>query len=221
MNKYENAAWRNLPQGAMRPGGLKLTEQLLDLAHLEQNAKILDVGCGLGSTSWYLRTLGYQATGVDISQSLIQEGLLRYPENDLLRADAAAMSFEDSCFDAVLSECSLSVMPHQAVLKECYRLLKTRGKLLVSDLYAREYSATNKIHSLEASLMMQHEWLELLKKNNFIKINFLDCSKAFTEFAVRAIWEYGSLEKLFDCGQWCNLAAAKPGYFLLVAQKGE
>ncbi len=220
MNKYESNTWTQMPQGAMRPGGLQLTGQLLELASMENRARILDIGCGLGSTVSELNKLGFQAIGVDISQKLIEKGRIKYPDAYLQVADGTGLPFDAGSFDAVICECSLSVMPAEHVLEECNRLLIPGGRVLISDLYVRRKPQTTRLDTLDVSLMMQDQWVELLKKCGFSDIQFIDCSKAFTEFAIRAIWEYGSLENLFDCKQWRHAKLAKPGYFLSVSTKG-
>lgn len=219
MNIYESATWRHLPEGAMRPGGLKLTEQLLDLAQLPRQSSILDIGCGLGSTVSKLNELGYQAMGLDISASLIEEGRSLFPDQQLLVADAADIPLPAASFDAILAECSLSIMPADKVLRQCRQLLRPYGKLLISDIYARQASEVDSAPALGACLLTQAQWLRLLSQSGFAKIQFSDCSDAFKEFAIKVIWEYGSLDKLFDCGQWHNAASAKPGYFLLICEK--
>jgi arsenite methyltransferase len=219
MNIYESAAWRHLPEGAMRPGGLKLTEHLLDLAQLPRQSCILDIGCGLGSTVSKLSALGYKPMGIDISAGLIEEGRLRFPDQQLLVADAADIPLPAASFDAILAECSLSVMPADKVLRQCWRLLRPHGKLLISDIYARKASEVDNTPALGACLLTENQWLQLVGQSGFTKIQFSDCSDVFKEFAIKVIWEYGSLDKLFDCGQWSNAASAKPGYFLLICEK--
>ncbi|HBC91934.1 MAG TPA: hypothetical protein DCZ10_03270 [Pelotomaculum sp.] len=220
MNKYESNTWTQMPQGAMRPGGLQLTGQLLQLAALENRARILDIGCGLGSTVGKLNELGYRAMGVDSSQKLIEKGRIEYPDTHLLVADGADLPFDAGSFDAVICECSLSVMPAQHVLAECNRLLRPGGKVLISDLYVRQKPQTIGLDTLDAGLMTRDQWVELLEQSGFAHIQFVDSSKDLTEFVIRTIWKHGSLEEIFDCRQWRQAKLAKPGYFLSVATKG-
>lgn len=219
MNKYESKAWIEMPQGAMRPGGLELTCQLLELASLDTKARILDIGCGLGSTVFKLSELGNRVMGVDISEKLIEEGRIKYPDIHLLVADGTALPFAECSFDAVICECSLSVMPAQLVLEECKRVLNPGGKVLISDIYVRKKPSITTLDTLDVFLMMQDQWEDMLRQSGFCDIQFIDYSEAFTEFVIRAIWEYGGLEKLFDCKQWCHAKLAKPGYFLSVSTK--
>jgi len=219
MNIYESNSWMQTQQGAMRPGGLQLTGQLLELAALVNEARILDLGCGLGGTVSKLKELGYQAVGVDISPLLVQQGLIKHPGTQLMVGDAANLPFDAETFDAVIYECSLSVMPARQVLQECNRVLQPSGKVLISDIYARQKPPIPKWDALDVNLLLQNEWIELLEQSGFAGIQFVDCSKALTEFLVKVIWEHGSLENILDCRQWSRIKPAKPGYFLAVATK--
>jgi len=217
LNEYEKEAWLQMPQGAMRPGGLNLTGNLLELATakgLKPGSSICDVGCGTGSTVSKLNELGFLATGLDISQKLINHGKTKYPGIKLLCADATEMPFESGSFEAVISECSLSVMDTGEVLRECYRILKPEGLLLLSDVYVRNEQA-----AVDAGFYTKEQWTGLIENCGFSVIEFQDCSKAFTEFIIQAIWNFGSLDKLFDCQKWSGSRSRKLGYFLMLAVK--
>lgn len=120
-----------------RPGGLKLTDELLAQHPLARGAQVLDIGCGSGATVYHMRDqYGYDAKGIDM--------LLPCAENELLKAgDAHALPYENNSFDAVLYECSFSKFtnPAQALL-EAARVLKPGGVLLISDLYAQGEETT-------------------------------------------------------------------------------
>lgn len=203
LNMYEYEAWRSLPENAMRPGGTALTRRLLALSPIAKHQRILDVGCGVGSTVSYLHKEGYDAVGVDISEKLVAEGKRLYPECSLVSTDAARLPFDQGAFDAVISECALSIMP-VCVLLQCRRVLQKDGILFISDLYRRKE---------EGELWSKAQWEECLAKNGFSVITWQDCSDVFAEFVARAIWQHGSLNKAPGSCQW-----RQAGYFLLAAR---
>lgn len=211
---YEDEVWMSMPHG-MRPGGLELTGQLVRMAALKGGSKILDIGCGMGSTVDYLNGQGFDAAGVDASQKLVQAGRQKYPGTRLLASDGALLPFGDASFDAAFCECSLSAMPARSVLQECCRVLAPGGKALVSDIYARRISHDG---AEKSAYRTRGEWEKLFERCGFGIVQFVDATRALTEFAVRFVWEHGSLEKLADCGL-CIHASEKPGYFLLMAVK--
>jgi SAM-dependent methyltransferase len=123
----------------IRPGGEALTKKAIGLANLPCGARILDIGCGEGDTVALLaRQYGFEATGVDISYKLIEKGKTRHAGLDLQRMEAEFLDFESKSFDAVFMECSLSVCRlHEDAIFEAYCVLKSGGKLIISDLYRK------------------------------------------------------------------------------------
>jgi SAM-dependent methyltransferase len=115
----------------MRPGGLGLTKQLLGLRPLGPGAKALDVGCGDGRTVDYLNGEGgVEAWGVDAEC---------HGGERLVPGSAESLPFETASFDAVIFECSLSVVADpDAALREAARVLKTDGAVYLADLYLPE-----------------------------------------------------------------------------------
>jgi SAM-dependent methyltransferase len=112
------------------PGGLNLTERAVRLAQLKPGMRVLDVGCGDGLAVELLRKSGIDARGADLAA-----------ENSayITRADAAALPFADGEFDAILFECSLSEMDDAiAALHEAERVVKPRGLLIMSDIFAKK-----------------------------------------------------------------------------------
>ena len=108
------------------PGGEGHTRRMLELAALPRGARILDMGAGAGETLRLLRTLGFDAVGIDLSPHV--------PE--VLCADFLHAPFPDGSFDAVLSQCAFFVSGDvPGALREANRLLKRGGKLLLSDVF--------------------------------------------------------------------------------------
>jgi len=116
-----------------RPGGMTLTERGIRYAKITAGMRVLDVGCGDGTTVRHLRALGIDAIGVDVDP--------RNPNGDefIIRADAVALPFERGEFDAVLFECSLSEMSDAIeALREAERVVKPLGILMMSDIFAKK-----------------------------------------------------------------------------------
>ncbi|GHV78693.1 hypothetical protein AGMMS49944_04840 [Spirochaetia bacterium] len=101
----------------------------MSLCALGNKARALDVGCGDGRTVDYLAGKpGVEAWGIDLKPGL---------DGRLLTGRAEALPFETASFDAVLFECSLSVIACPgAALREAARVLKPDGVVYMADLYA-------------------------------------------------------------------------------------
>jgi phenylacetate-coenzyme A ligase PaaK-like adenylate-forming protein len=109
----------------MKLEGPDLTRRLLGLCALPVNARVLDVGCGAGETVRYLQKAGREVWGIDTD-----------PGPGMIRGRAETLPFSSASLDALIFECSLSLVadPDQA-LKEAGRVLKPGGLVYIADLY--------------------------------------------------------------------------------------
>jgi len=63
---------------------------------------VLDVGCGFGQLTDYLRRQGHAAVGVDLLAPCIEAGRARFPQADLRVAQSEDLDFPDKSFDTVV-----------------------------------------------------------------------------------------------------------------------
>ena len=107
------------------PGGEKHSRYLIELAFLETPARWLDMGAGDGDTVRLLRSLGYEAEGIDLSPR----------GEDVVQGDYLKAPYEDGSYDGILSQCSFYVSGNvPGALAEAGRLLRKGGKLVFSDV---------------------------------------------------------------------------------------
>ncbi|HET9658115.1 MAG TPA: methyltransferase domain-containing protein [Kineosporiaceae bacterium] len=240
---YEDAALRRVTGDALRPGGPELTDHALSLAGLYHGARVLDLGCGAGTTVQRLTTRhGLAAAGLDLSAQLTAAGRARSPGLPLLRGRAERLPLADASVDAVLAECVLSLLPDPAVaLAEVARVLRTRGRIVIADLYARNHSAADDLRRLPDGSCLRGAFtvqrlLRMIRRGGFALLCWEDHSAALTELAVRLVLNDGGADRL-----WCPvpvpvaggraaapvspepdraaIRAARPGYFVLIAEK--
>ncbi|MCL4300215.1 MAG: methyltransferase domain-containing protein [Anaerolineae bacterium] len=100
--------------------------------------KVLEVGCGQGTVTNYLPTLGTRIFSVDMSsQSLKQtrQGAVELnlqDQIDLAVSDAESLPFPNNSFDIIISGGVLHHTPNtQAGIDEIYRTLKPGGKAII------------------------------------------------------------------------------------------
>ena len=177
-NIYENELW--IESRTMRPGGLQLTDEIT--RELRTTDKILDLGCGEGSTVNHLVSKGFRVIGLDISTKLIEYGRERYKVVELLKGDARKIPFPDQAFTVVLCECSIMAMEEQEkVLQEIYRIMDHGGTLLISDLYVKDTKSKQDIWNIET-------WIGSLENAGFLVNAVCDREWELKRFIFDAIW---------------------------------
>jgi len=220
-NLFEKSIFTNMPEG-IRPGGLMLTQRLVDYCNFEHGATVLDIGCGTGTTVQYLQQVrGVYAVGVDFSAVLVEHGKERTADLQLIQSSGEHVPFVDNSIDGVLVECSLSVMPNiSRVLTEINRILIPGGKLAITDLYAR--STSSRVATCNATgIMTCGEMIQVLLDHGFEIMVFEDQSRFLREFVAGFIMEHGSAEELWQCAGFekNDQHIKRLGYYLLIAEK--
>lgn len=123
----------------------------LDRIGLKTNQKVLDIGCGRGDLLIALAGQKAHAIGVDYSNdalSIAQEAIADFPDEirnriQLINSDATGLGFPDRIFDAVFL---MDIVEHlypdqlQTCFKECRRVLKDEGRLVVHTSPNRWYN---------------------------------------------------------------------------------
>jgi ubiquinone/menaquinone biosynthesis C-methylase UbiE len=116
-------------------------EWLVEMAQIQEGAKILDVACGRGAVLFpaaeRVGPSGY-VIGIDLAQGMARETRSEIERRGLKQAEARQMdaehlTFPDSSFDFALCGFSLQFFPHLArALSEFRRVLKPGGRIAVT-----------------------------------------------------------------------------------------
>lgn len=120
---------------------------------LLERSIIVDIGCSAGVSSVTLATLGFQVTGLDISEGLISQAKeLAKQENSsahFLTGDAAKLPFENESVDVCFMVGLLHHFPNYTpVVEDIYRILKSGGLVV-----AIEPNALNLAYRLSFKLV--------------------------------------------------------------------
>ena len=128
------------------PAAQALTRLMADSAQLEPRARVLDVGCGTGSPAVYLALVrDCFVTGISTSSVGIARARAKAADRgagdraSFAVADGTANGFPDESFDcAWVMESSHLIPQKEALIKECTRVLRPGGTIVLCDLMLRK-----------------------------------------------------------------------------------
>ena len=128
------------------PEAMEHTNEIMSgLADLGPAIRVLDLGCGYGSTARYLaRSYGCTVTGINISEKELELARLRAAEAGLEhllsfeQGDFHSLLYENESFDVVWSqEAFLHGADKSLIISEARRVLKGGGTLIFTDIVVR------------------------------------------------------------------------------------
>lgn len=95
--------------------------------------EVLDLCCGQGIIARALVDAGMKTTAADFSPAMLELAAARVPEARIVEADAMALPFDDETYDAITIGFGMPHVPDPPqVLRECWRVLRPRGRLVYS-----------------------------------------------------------------------------------------
>lgn len=130
--------------GAIFGGEKRLRKRILKLADIKSGDKVLDIGCGTGTSALIIaRDVGDngEVVGIDLSDKMLDIAKrklekYRFRNVTFLHANAEDIPYPDSYFGKVTAFAVLHKMNHEGrinTLREIYRLLKIGGNALIAD----------------------------------------------------------------------------------------
>ena len=183
------------------PDGTAITNDLLNASGIHKSASILDLGAGDGDSVRLLRSLGFNAEGIDLS-----------PGSGIISGDITSLPFVDESFDAALAECTFSVCGDAAgAFREARRVLSPSGLLMLSDVY---YKAENAPALSLPCPATKDGWIK--SAVGFELLYFADRTDVWTDYIIDCVW-HG--KDIGDCGFYKAAAKSKCGYFISVWKK--
>ncbi len=233
----------------LRPGGLTLTESAVDVCGFDHTHFVLDAGCGCGTTTRHLwEKYQIRSMGTDISPDISTDMKWAGKKADpfsrgtgpgLARSRLPALPFKSRVFNGIFCECVLSLIPDkQTCLAEFFRLLKTNGKLVITDLYIPQLFE-NRIapmrniqptSCIDGALTLM-DLIRLIEGAGF-KVDIIeDHTRLLKQMAGQMVFEHGSLNNFWDkvtgsicdnsLSRACKNGTLRPGYCMIIAGKYE
>ncbi len=101
--------------------------------YFSKSAKVLELGCGVGSDSIYFADNGFKVIATDFSSEVIKQNTDNYIKSDVeysVLDMSAPLPFKQDNFDVVYSHLALHYYDHEttsSIVTEVHRVLKTNG----------------------------------------------------------------------------------------------
>jgi len=121
----------------IHPGGFEATNKLLESCHIDNRSRVLDIGCGKGTTSVLLaQKYGCTVVGIDFSEDLLKQSTDLAKRKGINRkvsfqmGNALNLPFSDEEFDAAIGQAILILVgDKKKAVKEALRVVKTGGHI--------------------------------------------------------------------------------------------
>ena len=150
----------------------RLVLRSLALLEVGRRHKILDVACGRGKSSFIAQSLFPEATviGLDLHKENVAVARTLFAEVDNLSyvsGNAMDLDFSDESFDRVMCLEAAFHFPNRAqFLRECHRVLRPGGRLIVVD-FAWKTDSDRRHRNDPETRIVRHIW----QWNDFYSIN--------------------------------------------------
>lgn len=151
------------------------------LLSLENVKSVVDVGCG--GALWRKLFNGFDYTGCDQNESMIEHARKRFPNTPFVVSEGESLPFADSSVDMVWTSAVLQHNRHErksAVVKEFKRILRPGGYYFCTEDTLRE---DNFHHAFTAPGATFHDGLD--SGYSFTKVGW---DKYMTGFGFKMIW---------------------------------
>ncbi|WP_062047043.1 class I SAM-dependent methyltransferase [Bacillus sp. JCM 19034] len=170
---------KELSVNSAHPGGLRLTKKLIENEEISNDDIVLEVGCGIGSSASLLYGLtSCHLTVIDQDKEMIQKAQARFRQLKepimAIHSSVESLPFSNQTFDFILAESVLAFASNEAI-RECFRVLKNGGRLLLHEMTLTDSLTNNEYRRLQQfygfkQFNQKHEWTDILLNAGFVQI---------------------------------------------------
>jgi SAM-dependent methyltransferase len=128
----------------IHPGGRRSTEEVFARADFRPEHRVLDVGCGVGTTAIAVaRRFGSRVTAVDIAPLMLRRAQANVRRAGLAdrvavaHGDILALAIPDASFDRVLAEAVTMFVDRPRAARELVRVCRPGGRVMATEFVWR------------------------------------------------------------------------------------
>ncbi len=129
-----------LGKRVIHPGGRRATEEVVGFADFSRGQRILDIGCGVGTTAVEVaRRFDATVTAADVSALMLARARANVARAGLAdrvsveEADILALPYPDGSFDRVVAEAVTMFVDRPQVAAELVRVCRPGGRVLATE----------------------------------------------------------------------------------------
>jgi SAM-dependent methyltransferase len=126
-----------LGKTVIHPGGGRSTRELLDMAGLQPGQRVLDAGCGIGTTAAQIaRRFHCEVVALDINEANLDRARCTVEQTgvddrvEVRRGDIEHLPFEDESFDLVIVEAVTMFVHRKRAAAEVVRVCRRGGRVV-------------------------------------------------------------------------------------------
>lgn len=191
-------------------GGYETTKEFVSRLNLKPGQKVLDVGCGIGGSAFYMaKEFGVNVVGIDLSSNMINLALKRREEVgvsveqvEFEVADATKREYPPHSFDVVYSrDTILHINDKHSLFTRLFKVLKPGGIIFISDYCCSEGEHTEAFKAYVKqrgyNLLSPKSYGKVLEDVGFTQVKADDSTDLFVESLKKELVKFETIKDDF------------------------